>query len=274
MAKEKEKDEEKKEKKKPPKTDLEASIKALEEVGRNEFLQMKEGKNVVRLVPWKEVFFFKAILHYGLVRFGKNTAYGCLQMFTKEEECPVCRYIEKLKDSGVPSKMKMADRLKQVTKYYMNALDRAKPEDGIKILGLTPKQMRKLREHLEDEDYGDITDPDEGRDVIITKETASGRTTYELRVRAKATSLERETWVEELHNLSKDVVNVTTHEFLKSRVTELKEFIASGKAEEEGDKEEKKKKPKKDEDDDGDEKEKKKKKKDEDDEFTEEDDDD
>lgn len=228
------------EKKELPKTNLEKSLEGLSEVGRGDFLQLREGKNTVRIFPWKDVFFFRAVIHYGLRRSGseREVAYPCLKMFGKDS-CPVCDFHEELSQSSSEGKQKLASRIRAVTKYYVNALDRDRPHEGIKILPMTPKMMRQLKGFLEDEDFGDITDVEDGKDVIITREGTGFRgTSYELRVRAKSTPVGYDDWEEEIHNLEEVVVKTVSSEFLKRRVEDLKKAIKSGKVASEEEEEE------------------------------------
>jgi len=246
-----------KEKSRRPQTDLESSLKELDEIGRSDFLSLKEGKNVVRILPWKKVFFFKAILHYGLRRLtgSGETAFPCLKMFG-EEKCPICKFHEELSESKSLKKSRVGARIRPVTKFYVNVIGRDRSSAGILMLGLTLKMMKTLRGFLEDEDYGDITDPEDGKDVIITREgTGFTSTSYELRVRAKSTPVDYEDWEHELHDLEKEVVKEVDYDFLKKRVTALKNFMEGGEEEEEDEGREKKHKGgKKGEDEDEDDK--------------------
>ncbi len=232
-----------KDKKKSPRTNLEESIKGLDEVGRSDFWTAKEGKNTVRILTWKNVFFFKAILHYGFKRVGggkKDMAYPCLLMDEEAKSCPICDYYEKLSKSSDEDKAKLAQRIRPVTKYYVNLFDRDRLQDGIRMFGFSGKMMKALRGYLEDEDYGDITDPEEGRDVILTREgTGFTTTSYEIRVRAKSSPVDYKGWEEELHELDKEVVTQEVDkEFLEKQVSDLKKILS-------GDEEEAGRKPKK-----------------------------
>ena len=227
-----------KDKKKSPRTNLEESLKGLDEVGRSDFWTAKEGKNTIRILPWKNVFFFKAILHYGFKRAGggkRDMAYPCLLMDEEAKSCPVCDYYEKLSKSSDEDKAKLAQRIRPVTKYYVNLFDRDRLQDGIRMFGFSGKMMKALRGYLEDEDYGDITDPEEGRDVILTREgTGFTTTSYEIRVRAKSSPVDYKGWEEELHELDKEVVTQEVDkEFLEKQVASLKKIL-SGDEEEAG----------------------------------------
>ncbi len=243
-----------KDKKKSPRTNLEESLRGLDEVGRSDFWTAKEGKNTVRILPWKNVFFFKAILHYGFKRAGggkRDMAYPCLLMDEEAKSCPICDYYEKLSKSSDEDKSKLGQRIRPVTKYYVNLFDRDRLQDGIRMFGFSGKMMRTLRGYLEDEDYGDITDPEEGRDVILTREgTGFTSTTYEIRVRAKSSPVDYKGWEEEIHELDKEVVaQEVDKEFLEKQVSGLKKILSGDEEEEEGRKPKKHKK----EEDEGDE---------------------
>ena len=223
---------------KSPRTDLEESLKGLDEVGRSDFWTAREGKNTIRIVPWRKVFYFKAILHYGFKRTGggkRDMAYPCLLMDEEAKSCPICDYHEKLSKSSDEDKAKLAQRIRPVTKYYVNLFDRDRHQDGIRMFGFSGKMMRTLRGYLEDEDYGDITDPEEGRDVILTREgTGFTTTTYEIRVRAKSSPIDYKGWEEEIHELDKEVVTQKVDkEFLEKQVDDLKKILSGGEDEEE-----------------------------------------
>ncbi|MCL6542077.1 MAG: hypothetical protein K6T87_16090 [Roseiflexus sp.] len=216
-------------KKSVPRTNLDEVLRGLDEVGRNDFFTPKEGKNVIRILPWKSVFYFKAVLHYGFQRISGDQklgerAYPCLSMFNTD--CPVCSFIEKIFTSGKEKLIPIAQRLKPVTKFYCNILDRDRMREGVKIYGFSSKMMRTIKGYLEDEDYGDITDPEEGRDLILIREgTGFTRTSYEIRVKPKPTPIDYENWEEELHELDKEVVQPVTKKFLEGKIEELKATI-------------------------------------------------
>lgn len=213
------------------KTDLQAALNSLEEVGKSDYFIPREGKNIIRILPWKHVFFFKATLHYGFQRRekgGGERAYPCLLMFG-DKNCPVCDFREKLVNSDDPKKVSLAQRLRPVTKFYCNVLDRDKLNEGVKIYGFSMKMMRAIKGYLEDDDYGDITDPEEGRDIIIVREgTTFTKTSYEIRVKAKPSPIGYEGWEEELHDLEKEVVQKVAKKFLEKKMDELKKML-SGK---------------------------------------------
>lgn len=199
MVKEREEKKISKEKKKVYKTDVEETVKDLETLGGEEFWKPKENKNVIRILPpWNNEgkFYFKGVLHY--TGEEGQLPVPCRSMVDKP--CPLCEVVEKA------SNKKLAKKLVAKKKFYMNVLVLDNIKEGVKIWGATPKQMKKLRSYLEDPDYGDFTDPDEGREVIVEKDSSGTMPSYEIRMRPKASPIEYRGWEDELHDLDKDII--------------------------------------------------------------------
>jgi len=205
-----------KEKKKYYQADNEAIMKKLDELGSGTFFKAKEGKNQVRILPpWskKGVWFKEATLHYGVA---DKKAYPCLKMFGKE--CPICNKAEELQE-GSDEDRKIAGRLKPKTKYYVNIVDRKSGK--VKIWGFSAKILGTLLSYVGDPDYGDITDPEEGYDVVIDR-TGSGMTDtkYEVRCRPKPSEIDSENWENEMHNLDTEVIDEVNESEIESVVEE------------------------------------------------------
>lgn len=204
-------------------TDLEASIAGLSDVEAGTYWNPKEGKNVIRILPaWttKGVhagkFFFRAFLHYGFRAEGRGRAYPCLQMFDEHAACPACEFIDVLKEEGSEESTNLSRRLRRQARYYVNLIDRRTPTE-VKIYGMRRRQMQTLRGYLQDPDYGDVTDPKEGRDVIIDRTGAGLQTQYEIRIRPKTSEIDMEGWEEKLHKLHKEVIEtITREEYVKA----------------------------------------------------------
>lgn len=196
------------------KTDLESSIAGLSDVDSGDYFTTKEGKNRIRILPsWTSKgphagrFFFKGILHYGFKVEGRGRAFPCLIMFDEHAACPSCAFAEALKDNGSEELDKIAQRVRSKSKYYVNVLDRKNPANKIQIYGMTRTMMRTLRGYLQDPDYGDITDPEEGRDLTIEKTGSGLATKYEIRISPKTSPIGIEDWKTQLHKLSKVVID-------------------------------------------------------------------
>ena len=138
----------------------------------------------------------------------------------------------------------IADRIRPRTKYYANVLDRKSGK--AMIWGFTPKTLGILLSYCSDPDYGDISHPEEGYDVVIER-TGTGRndTKYQIRMRPKQNEVDMEGVV--LANLDTEVVKEMTEE-------ELEEVLDHNFEDEDKPKKKKKKNVEDDEDDDDDDK--------------------
>lgn len=217
--------------------DNEKIQKKLEELGTGTFFKAKEGKNIIRILPpWSKegVWYKEATLHYGLQNdSGKERAYPCLQMFGKD--CPICNKKDEFAQGGEEDK-KIAERLRPRTKYYANVMDRATGK--VMIWGFSAKTLSTLLSYTSDPDYGDISDPEEGFDLVIERQgTGRTDTRYQIRMKPKPTEVDMDEV--RLFDLDKEVIEEKDEE-------ELEELIEQNF----GEAVSKKSKKKKDEDDD------------------------
>ena len=270
-------------KKKYYSADTEKMQKKLEQIGSGTFFKPKEGKNIIRILPpWSKagLWYKEATLHYGLAVDGKDRAVPCLKMFDKD--CPVCAKREEFMEGSGEDK-KLADKLRPRTKFYANILDRA--TNQVKIWGFSQKTLGVLLSYASDPDYGDISDPESGFDLVVDRTgTTMTDTRYNIRVKPKPSEVDMDSL--ELHNLDLETVEEMEEEDLEEIVISNFGKVKKSKKdddeedEDEEDEEEdepKKKKKSSDEDDEDDEDEdeepKKKKKSSKDDEDDEDDDD-
>jgi hypothetical protein len=252
-------------------TDREAMKKARETLSSGKFWQPKEGKNQIRILPpWSEEgkWFLKLGLHYGFKdEEDRNRAYPCFKDW-KGQRCPACDAISELKK--VDGGQKIIKAMSIRTKCYVNLIDRRVGEDKVFIYGFSPKVMNEILSYDEDEDYGDITHPKKGFDVVLERTGSGLLTKYAIRIKPKPIAVGK---FGELYDLDAEVPNIVTPyemaEMLAKQYGELLEEFSpedygkkpkKKKAEEDED-EEPRKKRKVEEDDEEEEPKKKSKKK-------------
>uniref|UniRef100_A0A7V3J969 Bacteriophage T4 Gp32 single-stranded DNA-binding domain-containing protein n=1 Tax=candidate division CPR3 bacterium TaxID=2268181 RepID=A0A7V3J969_UNCC3 len=138
--------------------------------------------NLIRILPQKDpskLYYKKVKLHYRLK--GSKMQY-CRSSIG--EECPVCEFIERLPKTDSRS-VEVYRRLKPVRRYLMNIV----PLDEEKrvVLYLAPQTVfMDISSIIFDPDYGDVTDPVKGRNLVIEKIVPGGdRGRTEYKVRAK-----------------------------------------------------------------------------------------
>ena len=190
--------------KKSPRTNLERTRAVLDGMGGDsEFWNPKEGRNKIRILPSGQEdgsFFYKSTLHYGFTAGGTRRAYPCYSAVDKPR-CPVCRVIALHEDDSSPDIQKAIHNLMPKNRFLMNVVVR--PSEEVKIFGAPWTVMKKLRGIVRDDDYGDITDPDEGHDVTVIKEGTGLNTEYDVTPSPKVTRVGVEDWESALHDLKK-----------------------------------------------------------------------
>lgn len=144
------------------------------------FDKLANGKNVRRIL-WpkgdKDLCYSEGYLHFGLGEDGK-TSLVCRKTNDSKAHCPVCEYITQLQMSKDKNDKKLAESIKPRKRVYLNVIDRDSDSDTdeLKVLPVGLTIQKAIVAILCDPDYGDITDPVEGRDVTI-KRTGQGLNT-------------------------------------------------------------------------------------------------
>lgn len=144
------------------------------------FDKLSNGKNVRRIL-WpkgdKDLCYSEGYIHFGLGEDGK-TSMICRKTSDSKEHCPICEYISQLQMSKDKNDKKLAEAIRARKRVYLNVIDRDSDtdKDELKVLPVGLTVQKQIIAILCDPDYGDITDPIEGRDVTI-KRTGQGLNT-------------------------------------------------------------------------------------------------
>lgn len=145
----------------------------------------KEGRNVVRVIPALSeggFFFEEARSHY----HGK-TNYLCPNVATEGKlECPCCEANELLYQDGNKD---AASDFRGSPKFYMNIINRDAEDDGPKIYACPKTVFSAICAVIHDPDYGDVTDEEDGTDIVITRTGKGLETKYQVMPRKNATVL-------------------------------------------------------------------------------------
>ena len=128
----------------------------------------QQGDQTVRILPtadgdpFKEYFF-----HYNV---GKNPGLLCPKK-NHGGECPICDFASKLWREGVDNNDEVAKKeAKQLfarNRYYSPILVRGQEDEGVKVWAYGKTAYQTLLGYVLDPDYGDITDPESGTDIVL-----------------------------------------------------------------------------------------------------------
>ena len=122
---------------------------------------------------------------------------------------PIQELINKLRDEGTKESYDMAKKLYPKMRIYAACIVRGEEDKGVQIWGFGKTVYQKLLSLMLDEDYGDITDPFDGRDVkvICTKNPGQQWATTEVLPRGKSSALtsdknQAKEWLQNIPDIS------------------------------------------------------------------------
>ena len=157
---------------------------------RNSMWRPQEGEeHTVRLLsfpdndgqPFKERWFYYNI--------GNNPGLLSPHQFGKPD--PIQDLINELRSDSSKESYELAKKLYPKMRVYAPVIVRGEEDRGVRLWAFGKTVYQSLLNIMLDEDYGDITDPNDGRDVKVICTKAPGRqwATTEVRPRGKSTKL-------------------------------------------------------------------------------------
>jgi hypothetical protein len=148
------------------------------------------GKHTIRLVPYKfnkENPFIELYFHYNI----NNKTYLSPMSFGRPD--PIVEFADKLKRMGDKEDWKAAKKMEPKLRTFVPVLVRGEEGEGVKFWGFGKTVYQEILGYMADPDYGDITDPNEGRDITVEVVSAEDSgTSYPvttIRVKPKETPL-------------------------------------------------------------------------------------
>jgi len=133
--------------------------------GNSNFWRPQDGDQTIRIVPtpdgdpFKDFFF-----HYNV---GKNAGFLCPKK-NYGDDCPVCGFATKLYNEGTDDSIKMAKSLFARQRFFSPVVVRGEEADGVRVWGYGKMAYESLLNLVLNPEYGDITDAEEGTDLILT----------------------------------------------------------------------------------------------------------
>lgn len=122
------------------------------------------GKHTIRIVPFKhdpDWPFLELDFHYEV------PDRPCLSPVSFDEPDPIVEFCQQLERQGGDN-WKRAQKLKPKRRTYVPIIVRGEEDQGIKFWGFGKTIFKQLIETINDPDYGDITNPQTGRDIVLT----------------------------------------------------------------------------------------------------------
>lgn len=166
------------------------------------------GKHQIRLVPYKfnkDMPFIELYFHYNI----NNKSYLSPASFGRPD--PIVEFAEKLKRMGTKEDYREAKKLEPKLRTFVPVLVRGAENEGIKFWGFGKTVYQELLGYFADPDYGDLSHPLSGRDLIVDYAAPEGGASYPtttIRVKPNATKLVEDT--EKMKQLVESQKDITT----------------------------------------------------------------
>ena len=148
------------------------------------------GKHQVRIVPYKfspENPFIELFFHYNI----NNKTYLSPSSFGRPD--PIVEFADKLKRMGDKEDWKAAKKMEPKLRTFVPVLVRGEEGEGVKFWGFGKTVYQEILGYIADPDYGDITDPHNGRDLTIeyvsAEDAGTSYPTTTIRVKPNTTPL-------------------------------------------------------------------------------------
>jgi hypothetical protein len=179
-----------------------ALLKKLEETKQESgFWKPETGKNVIRILPEvgnMEFFFVESGRHYM-----DKKSYECANLNSGgAERCPLCDVNQLMYEAGeIPE----AKKWRASKSYLMNVIVRGSESEGPKIYAAGQIVFGQIASLIGDPDIGDVSDIEEGFDIILDRTGEGMETRYTSRPSRNPSPLgsaeEVEKWLKEAKDL-------------------------------------------------------------------------
>jgi hypothetical protein len=199
------------------------TLKDLQETSKKtEGLWKPTGEHTVRLVPYQhaEFPFIQLYFHYGID--SKN--YLSPKSFGRPD--PFERFADELLTTKDQTSYKLSKSLRAKLRVYVPVLVRGEESEGVRFWAFGKNTYEEILKIMSDPDYGDITDPTTGTDLVITFQTAeeAGNSFGKTTIRAKRNTspmADSEKLTEKYLNEQKAITDI----FKELEYDELKEIL-------------------------------------------------
>jgi hypothetical protein len=146
---------------------------------KNSFWKPEEGEQTIRLVapdngdPFRDFWF-----HYDVA--GEPGFLSPKRNFG--EDCPLDDYVRALWKEGSEESKRMARKLGAKQRFFAPVVVRGRENEGVKVWGFGKRAYETLLGLVLNPEYGDITDPSEGTDLVITYSKPAGASYPETKI--------------------------------------------------------------------------------------------
>ena len=185
------------------------------------------GKTQIRIVPYafnKDNPFIELFFHYNL----NNRSYLSPISFGRPD--PIEEFAQKLKASGNKEDYQLSRKLEAKMRTFAPVIVRGEESQGVKFWGFGKTVYQELLSIIADPDYGDISDPVNGRDVsvefISAEESGASFPKTNIRVKPNQTPISDEPAVlEKVKTSQKDITEIYQEQSYDDLTNVLNEWL-------------------------------------------------
>ena len=145
----------------------------------NQFWRPQEGEQTVRIVtpadgdPFRDFWFhYEVGNEKGFLSPKRN--FG--------EDCPLDNYVRALWKEGSEESKRMARKLGARQRFFAPVVVRGEESEGVKVWGFGKRAYETLLGLVLNPEYGDVTDPESGTDLVITYTKPAGASFPETKI--------------------------------------------------------------------------------------------
>ena len=185
------------------------------------------GTTVIRVVPYafnKDNPFIELFFHYDL----GSKSYLSPVSFGRPE--PIEEFSQKLKASGNKEDYRLARKIEAKMRTFAPIIVRGEENQGVKFWGFGKTVYQELLSIIADPDYGDITDPMNGRDIAVEFKTAeevgASFPKTSIRVKPNQTPITEDASVlESIKESQKNITEIYQEQSYDELTTALNEYL-------------------------------------------------
>jgi hypothetical protein len=139
---------------------------------KNFFWKPQDGEQTLRIAPDPDGDPFKEFwFHYGVA---DEPGFLCPKK-NHGDDCPVCDFVSKLYSTRDDEDRKVANQLRAKQRFFSPVVVRSEEKEGVRLWGYSKTVYENLLNLVLNPDYGDITDPENGTDLVINYGKKAGQ---------------------------------------------------------------------------------------------------
>jgi len=193
--------------------------------GSNRFWRPQDGEQTIRIVcssdgdPFRDYWF-----HYNV---GDQPGFLSPKR-NFGEDCPLDNYVKQLWKEGSEESKRVAKKLGARQRFFAPVLVRGEESEGVKVWGFGKRTYETLLGLVLNPEYGDITDPETGTDLVIGYGKPAGASFPETKItpRRKSSPLHKD--AERVLELMEDVPDFEeVFESGRKTVQEVEDILAA-----------------------------------------------